>query len=170
MKIDTLFSSATNIAYVVVGIVKLGETPLSGISLILLGIASFGFHITPMTQKFRKYQRADIAGMYLAMNMIICEYLMLSGLEAWVVLPSAFVITAVMIFYERVTSNTFIIPVQYIVLSLLALSQGTPVTFMWYFLAGIVFNIPHLLDRFPKYREWTHGLWHLLTAKGFHLL
>jgi len=170
MKADTLFSSVTNVAYIIIGILKLSVTPLSGISLILLGGASFAFHITPMSKKFRKYQRADVAGMYLAMNMIICEYLIVAGLEAWVVIPSAFVITGVMIFYERVTSNSFIIPAQYIVLSLLALSQGTPITFMWYFIIGIIFNIPHLMNILPKYKEWTHGVWHLLTARGFYLL
>lgn len=164
------FSSLTNIAYIWYGAGELDSRLFYGISLILLGLASFSFHITPMNKRFRKFQRADIATMYFALNIAIGYHMLVFDIPEYVIITSVAVISLWMIYYERYTSSTFLIPSQYLILSLIVISQGHDLTFMWWFVIGLIFNIPHLTGHLKSLSPWSHGIWHICTAVGLGLL
>lgn len=163
----TLISTVSNAAYIIAGIAVWSNTWYVGLALILLGLASSWFHYSGT----RVSNAADIIGIYLTLNMVVVYLLSGYGVPLPHMLIGATLVTMIMAAYENVLESLVVIGVQFTIVSLLSLDiLGN---YLPIFLAAMIFNIPHLRmhGKAPHFFiEYTHGIWHILTALGFYII
>jgi hypothetical protein len=162
------FSVLTNISYVIAGAFALSTYPVIGISLILLGIASTGYH----WRRTRNWQSFDVGMIYIVLMLFAGVYLDFQGWEYISVLLALPLVLSV----EKVQS-AIVTPILFLVIVLAAYNAGvTPWLYVPIFGMGVLYNVPYLsctrgcncIESRPI--DITHGVWHLLTGYGFYLL
>lgn len=160
-------SIITNLSYIIAGVAVWSNAWYVGLSLVLLGLASGWYHYAHT----RISNAADIIGIYLTLNACIIYMLAGYGVPLEYLLVGGLAVTGVMATYESKIDSMLVIPTQFLVLALLSLDQVP--NYVPIFIAALLLNIPHLRmhGKAPHFFiEFTHGVWHILTAIGFYLL
>lgn len=153
-------SALTNIAYIAVGVALLAN-PVIGVSLIMLGLASFLFHATDDYWA----QKADEIAIYLVLWAFIGHQI--SGDPVF-----TGVFTATMTLYMGLTHRAWdsfkTIPMLFVLLVMIKIWQIQSLLFVVPFVLGV--GCAFIGRKTNADEDGLHGLWHILTAYGFYLI
>lgn len=167
--VHNVFSTLTNVAYVVAGYMALDFNPIMGTLVIMLGVVSGGFHWT----RNDAWHKADIVGIYYVFSVLGCYWLFGN-----VGLLLGFIMGGIGHYSHKEYGNKSMAIIAGLgAFSLLAFALHNPLSEVATVL--VFFGLAYL---FQRVAEWfdpsqrgilydvAHGVWHIFSAIGIYFM